>query len=55
MRPCVSDIDRLARVRDYLVEKKGKKVRAILASYYAKTRGRIVERSEKKSIELITY
>ncbi len=55
MRPSVRDVERLVRVRGYLVEKKGKRVRAVLASYHAKTRGSVVRRAEKEGIELAIY
>ncbi len=51
----VEDVDKLGRVRDYLVEKKGKRVRVILASYRAKTRGDVVERVSEKGVELLLY
>ena len=54
-RPSIRDIEKLCRVRDYLLEKRRKKVRPILASLKLKTTLNIVSEARDNNIELITY
>jgi len=54
-RPSIGDVERLCRIRDYLLEKKGKRIRPILVSLRAKTTLDIVKRAKEDNVKLIVY
>ncbi len=54
-RPGIKNIERLVRVRDYLMSKTEKSIEPILATLRAKTTLDIVSESRKQGIRLIVY
>ncbi len=54
-RPSISDIERLCRIKYYLIERRNKKVRAILASLKLKTTLNVVSEARNRGVELIVY
>jgi len=54
-RPSIGDVEKLCRIRDYLPEKRGKRIKPILVSLKAKTTLDIVKRAKEDNIRLIVY
>ncbi len=54
-RPSLNDVERLARIKEYLAEKTSKNVKLLLVSLKNKTTVDIVSKCREKGIELILY